>query len=87
MNKIWEFVALWGYFVTATLGQVYISTLQAISNLKIVGILSLAFSEVLLSAGYYQNLRHEKKFLVMLPLIAMLAVLGLMITAILSVGG
>jgi hypothetical protein len=86
MNKAATYIIVWGLLVSATLLEILIFTTSWIIEFKIAGILSLAIAQALTNAAFFQSLRYEKKMLSFLPLMSLIGLQTLVLTAILSVG-
>jgi len=72
--------------VAATLLEIYIFTTPLSVIYKVFSIISLAIAQALTNAAFFQNLRYEQKMLSLLPLLAIVGLETLVITALLSVG-
>jgi heme/copper-type cytochrome/quinol oxidase subunit 4 len=86
MNKALMYISVWGLMVSATMLEIYIFTTSLSAQFKTSSIIALAISQALANAVFFQNLGYEKKIVSLLPVISLLALQTLLITAILSVG-
>jgi heme/copper-type cytochrome/quinol oxidase subunit 4 len=86
MNKALMYISVWGLMVSATMLEIYIFTTSLSAQFKTSSIIALAISQALANAVFFQNLGYEKKIVSLLPIISLLALQTLLITAILSVG-
>jgi len=72
--------------VAATLVEIYIFTTSLSVQYKVVSILTIAIVQAITNAAFFQNLRYEKKVLSLLPILSIVVLCTLLVTAILSVG-
>lgn len=72
--------------VSATLVEIYISTTSLSITGKVSGIIALAIVQAIANAAFFQNLGYERKIVSLLPLLALVAIQALLVTAIISVG-
>lgn len=79
-------MGIWGLMVAATLLEVFIFTTNLSVESKTASILALAIVQALSNAAFFQNLRYEKKIIAFLPLLSIIGLCTLLVTAILSVG-
>jgi heme/copper-type cytochrome/quinol oxidase subunit 4 len=86
MNKVTSYVTIWGLMVAATLVEIYIFTTTLSAQYKVSSILALAIAQAITNAAFFQNLRYEKKVIALLPILSIVVLCTLLITAILSVG-
>jgi hypothetical protein len=86
MNKALLYIGIWGSMVSATLLEIYISTTSLSVINKAESIIALAFVQAIANAVFFQNLGYEKKIVSALPIIALVALQTLLVTAIISVG-
>ena len=86
MNRIAIYFSLWGLMVIATMLEVFIFTTNWSSANKTISILALAIAQAITNAAFFQNLRYEKKIMAFLPLLSIIGLCTLLVTAILSVG-
>jgi len=86
MNKTAVYMGIWGLMVAATLLEVFIFTTNLSVESKTASILALAIVQALSNAAFFQNLRYEKKIIAFLPLLSIIGLCTLLVTAILSVG-
>ncbi len=86
MDKIVVYIWIWVLMLVAVLGQVLIFTGVVQSTITDVAIILLSTVEALLSGAFFMNLRNEPKMLTSFVLMALLVLISLLITAILSVG-
>jgi heme/copper-type cytochrome/quinol oxidase subunit 4 len=86
MNRIAVYFSLWGLMVIATMLEVFIFTTNWSSANKTISILALAIAQAITNAAFFQNLRYEKKIMAFLPLLSIIGLCTLLVTAILSVG-
>ncbi len=80
------YVIVWLIMVAGTVWQLVILRTYGGTGAGDMGIVAIAVAEVLLSAGFYWNLRYETKILSLFPLIAIVTIAVFMIAAILSIG-
>ncbi len=86
MDRKTLYISIWGLLVAATFGEIYIFTTALSVEYKAVSILILAGSQAVTNAAFFMNLRYEKKVISLLPLLAIITISTLIVTAILSVG-
>lgn len=86
MNRIAVYFSLWGLMVIATMLEVFIFTTNWSSANKTISILALAIAQAITNAAFFQNLRYEKKIMAFLPLLSIIGLCTLLVTAVLSVG-
>jgi len=86
MNKATLYLSVWGLMVAATLIEIYIFTTSLPELFKVSSILALAIAQSLANAAFFQNLRYEKKIIALLPLLSIVVLCTLLVTAVLSVG-
>jgi heme/copper-type cytochrome/quinol oxidase subunit 4 len=86
MNKTWVYIGVWGFMVATTLLEIYTFTTSLSVMDKTVGIMALAFAQVIANATFFLNLGYEKKIVMVLPIIALIVLQTLLVTAIVSVG-
>jgi hypothetical protein len=79
-------MSIWGLMVAATMLEVFIFTTDWSAEFKTASILALAIAQALSNAAFFQNLRYEKKIIAFLPLLSIIGLCTLLVTAILSVG-
>ena len=72
--------------VIATMLEVFIFTTDLSAEYKTVSILALAIAQAVSNAAFFQNLRYEKKIIAFLPLLSIIGLCTLLVTAVLSVG-
>lgn len=86
MNKVASYITIWGLMVAATMVEIYIFTTTLSEQFKVSSILALAIAQAITNAAFFQNLRYEKKIIAFLPVLSIIILCTLLITAILSVG-
>jgi heme/copper-type cytochrome/quinol oxidase subunit 4 len=86
MKKVSLYISIWGLMVAATLVEIYIFTTSLSVQYKVVSILTIAIVQAITNAAFFQNLRYEKKVLSLLPILSIVVLCTLLVTAILSVG-
>jgi len=86
LKKAVIYTSVWALMVAATLLEIYIFTTPLSVIYKVFSIISLAIAQALTNAAFFQNLRYEQKMLSLLPLLAIVGLETLVITALLSVG-
>ena len=86
MNKTALYMSIWGLMGAATMLEVFIFTTDLSVESKTASILALAIAQALSNAAFFQNLRYEKKIIAFLPLLSIIGLCTLLVTAILSVG-
>jgi heme/copper-type cytochrome/quinol oxidase subunit 4 len=86
MRKLTLYISIWGLMVAATLVEIYIFTTSLSVQYKVASILTLAVAQAITNAAFFQNLRYEKKIISLLPILSIVVLCTLLVTAILSVG-
>ena len=86
MKKVTLYVSIWGLMVAATLVEIYIFTTTLSVEYKVSSILALAIAQAITNAAFFQNLRYEKKIIALLPILSIVVLCTLLVTAVLSVG-
>jgi hypothetical protein len=86
VNKSLIYVGVWALMVSATLLELHIFTASFSATGKTVAILALAIAQAFANAAIFQNLGYERKIVALLPIIALLVLQTLLVTAVLSVG-
>ena len=86
MKKVTLYVSIWGLMVAATLVEIYIFTTTLSVEYKVSSILALAIAQAITNAAFFQNLRYEKKIIALLPILSLVVLCTLLVTAVLSVG-
>ncbi len=85
MDKTPYYFLVWSLIVLGTITQVIIFDFASSDTSKVLGILTIAFLQVVLSSAIFWNLRYEARFLSLFPLLTLLFLVAFAITAIFSV--
>lgn len=80
------YVGIWLVLVVATILEVVTRSLPASTQILVGIIILIAAAKAIIIALYYQHLRYESIWVSALPLAALVALAGLAVTAIISLG-
>jgi cytochrome c oxidase subunit 4 len=81
------YVVIWAILVAATILEVETRFLAGTAQFLVAGIIAISSAKAIIIALYFQHLRYESKTIQMLPLLALIALGALAVTAIVSLGG
>ncbi len=81
------YVVIWVILVAATILEVETRFLSGTAQLLVVGIIAISSAKAVVIALYFQHLRYESRAIKVLPLLALIALGALAVTAIVSLGG
>ncbi len=78
------YVVIWAILVAATLLEVETRFLSGTAQYLVAGIIAISSAKAVIIALYFQHLRYESRAIKVLPLMALLALGALAVTAIYS---
>jgi len=81
------YVVIWVILVAATILEVETRFLSGTAQLLVAGIIAISSAKAVVIALYFQHLRYESRAIKVLPLLALIALGALAVTAIVSLGG
>ncbi len=81
------YVVIWVILVAATVLEVETRYLSGTISFLIAGIVAISSAKAVIIALYFQHLRYESRAIKVLPLLALVALGALAVTAIVSLGG
>ena len=81
------YVVIWVILVAATILEVETRFLSGTVQFLVAGIIAISSAKAIVIALYYQHLRYESRAIKILPLLALVALGALAVTAIVSLGG
>ena len=85
VSRAWVYVATWAIMVLFTLSEVLVRLYAPIGNSTIaLSIVLLAAASAVLSALFHMHLRYEPRFLVILPLAALMMLALLILSSIIG---